>query len=309
MIVSLFKFANLWPIRLNQWMGSLLGRLAFRLAKKDRGIAQYQLDFCFPELTEQQRAKLLKQYFVNLGKTVFETLVIQKFRKQRSQWIQLVNPEVVAEASQQGGGVILVFAHLGNWELLSVVCEMLNIEGMIVTSEIGAKRTEQFLEAQRSTGGIDLVSRSNKMLPLAIAKSFKKGRFFLAAYDQDINNVPSVFVDFFGRKASTPKNIAVLAQRYQTPVVSAFSQRTEEGRHIYSFELLSEGQYQQGEEETLRLTQHYSDVLEKFIRKDPSQWVWHHRRWKNQPNITAAPAQTEPPNYVIPAKAGNQVNK
>ncbi len=52
--------------------------------------------------------------------------------------------KIVQEAMNEGKGVILVFGHLGNWELLGIVCEMLNIKGMIVTSQIGDKNWLHF---------------------------------------------------------------------------------------------------------------------------------------------------------------------
>lgn len=279
----LFGFAAIWPIRLNQRFGAAIGALAWRLAKKDRSIARYQVDFSFPELSDKEREDLVRETFRNLGVTLFETLAMERFRRERDRWITLDGEEVVREAHQMGRGVILVFGHLANWELLSIVCEMLDIEGIIVTSQIGAKRTDTLLMENRRSKGVVPIHRGEKTLPLSIAKCFKQNRFFLSAIDQDMY-VPSVFVDFFGRKASTPKNIAVLAQRYKAPVVSVFSARMDDGRHRFSFRLLSKAPYRGGEEEITDLTQLYTRTLEDHIRSYPAQWVWHHRRWKVQPD-------------------------
>jgi len=67
-------------------------------------------------------------------------------------------------------------------------------------------------------------------------------------------------------------------------VISAFGLRQPDGRHRYSFELLSEAPYQGGEAEEIALTQAYTRAIENEIRKDLSQWVWFHRRWKTRPD-------------------------
>lgn len=283
-IIKVFiRFTGLWSIRINQKMGALLGILALRFAKKDLGIANYQIDFCFPELSSEQRKKIVADSFKNLGKTFLETLVIHKFRKNRHKWIHLLNPDVVKKAVADRKGVVMVFGHLGNWELIGIVCEMLEIFGMTVSSPIGEKRLDQILMTNRQSENIKTVQHGNKMTPILISRCFRNNEVLLLAFDQDIR-VESVYVDFFGRKASTSKNVARFAQQYEAPVVSAFGNRLDDGTHQYRFELLSKGPYRKGEEEIVELTQLYSRALENHIRNFPSQWAWIHRRWKTQPD-------------------------
>ncbi len=284
LIRALMKFVGFWSIEINQKFGTLLGLLGYRLAKKDRGIAQYQLDFCLPELSSEQKDQIIKETFINLGKTFFEALVVDKFRKKREIWIQLKNPEIVSEASKEGKGTLLVFGHLANWELLGVVCEMLDIRGILVSAAVGEERLDDILMENRKSDNIRIIHRDDKKLFVTLMKCFRNNEVFLLAFDQDMR-VPSVFVDFFGKKASTSKNIAVLAQKYGAPVVAAFGTRLDDGTHRFDFERLSRGPYRNGEEEIVELTQTYSLALEKHIRKSPSQWTWNHRRWKTQPDV------------------------
>ncbi|MCP4755909.1 MAG: lysophospholipid acyltransferase family protein [Proteobacteria bacterium] len=287
LVMGFVTFANLWSIKTNQKVGLVLGWIAYRLARKDRDIARYQLDFCFPESSAAEKETIVREMFGNLGQTLLETLVIGKFRRNAADCIKLVDVETVREATAEGKGALLVFGHLANWELLVLVCEMLDIYGMAVYSPIGEKRLDDVLMAHRKSEHIKAVSRTDKMLALSIMKSFRRNEFFVVAFDQDMK-VPSVFVDFFGRRASTSKNIATLAQKYDAPVLSAFGTRLDDGTHEFRFALLSKGPYHGGEAEVGSLTQSYSRALEEHIRRNPSQWVWNHRRWKNQPDDESA---------------------
>jgi len=283
LLLSLRKFANRWSYRQNQRFGRWLGKLACLLARKDLGIARYQLAFCFPELSAEQRTELLQKTFENIGKTFFETLMIERIRQNPEQYIRLENEEVVHQALKAGKGAILMFGHVGNWELLPTIYEMLDIHGIAVESPIGDNRLDDLLLSVRKSEKIAMIPRGHKSSARAILSCFRQNGVFLFAMDQD-TKVQSVFVNFFNRKASTAKGAATLGQKFNAPVISAFGARLDDDTHLYRFQLLSEPPYRQDEAEVLELTQRYTTALEIHIRRYPSQWVWFHRRWKTQPD-------------------------
>ena len=281
-LIFLQKFASLWSLRMNQRLGKWFGDFAYFLARKDRGIASYQIDFCFPELSQVEKNRLVKQTFQGIGKTFFETLVTQRFRKEPEKYINLLGKEVVTKALHAGNGAVMLFGHVGNWELLQIVYEMLNIKGIAVESPVGDYKLDDLLLSVRKSDNIVMVPRGDRSSARSILSCFRNNEVFLFAMDQD-TRVKSVFVDFFNKKASTAKGAATLAQKFNAPVISAFGARLPDGSHQYAFELLSQGPYQCNEMEELDLTQHYTAHLEKHIRVYPDQWVWFHRRWKTQP--------------------------
>ena len=283
-VLRFFMFlASLLSVRLNQKLGALFGQMAMSLARKDRGIAEYQLGFCFPQMAEKQRDQLLKSAFRNIGSTLFEALVIHKFKANPQRWIELENAAVVKQSLEQGNGLVLMFGHVGNWELLSIVYEMLEIKGIAVESPIGDSKLDRLLLSMRYSENIKMVPRGDKSSARAILHCFRNNQVFLFAMDQD-TKVKTVFVDFLGRKAATAIGAATFAQKFKAPVVSAFGARMADGTHRYFFEELSSQPYQGTPEEAETLTQNYNFALEKHIRRYPDQWVWFHRRWKNQPD-------------------------
>lgn len=279
----LMSFNSLWSLKFNQKLGAFFGKFAMRLASKDRGIAEYQLEFCYPKLSAKQREEILVNNFKNTGTTLFETLVIQKFRADPERWIRLVNQSVVHEALKEGNGVVMMFAHVGNWELLSIVYEMLGIEGVTVESPVGDSKLDDLLLQTRRSDNIKVIPRGDRSSARAILNCFRNNKVFLFAMDQD-TRVKTIYADFFGRKAATAIGAATFAQKFNAPVVSAFGARDSEGVHHYYFELLSKQPYDGTTEEADNLTQTYNSFLEQHIRRFPDQWVWFHRRWKNQPD-------------------------
>jgi KDO2-lipid IV(A) lauroyltransferase len=101
--------------------------------------------------------------------------------------------------------------------------------------------------------------------------------------DQDAGR-KGLFVDFFGRKASTYKSIGLLAITQNIPVCVGYARR--KGDFLFEIgttRLITPEQWEDKKDPLLWLTQEYTSAIEKFIREEPSQYWWLHRRWKHQP--------------------------
>jgi KDO2-lipid IV(A) lauroyltransferase len=99
-----------------------------------------------------------------------------------------------------------------------------------------------------------------------------------------------MFVPFFGRLASTYKSIGLLAIQHDIPIVVGYARRINDR---FSFEIgvqdtiypddwknFPRDQYQN---ELHYITTRYTKGIEDFIRADPTQYLWIHRRWKTRP--------------------------
>ncbi len=107
--------------------------------------------------------------------------------------------------------------------------------------------------------------------------------------DQDAGR-SGLFVDFFGRPASTFKSIALLAMEYKALICVGYARRLDN-------EMLPGGwpRFELGCEEVVdplefdsadalrEITQRYTAALERVVRRAPEQYFWVHRRWKSPP--------------------------
>jgi KDO2-lipid IV(A) lauroyltransferase len=102
--------------------------------------------------------------------------------------------------------------------------------------------------------------------------------------DQDAGR-KGVFVDFFGRPASTYKSIALLAMQHEAPVVCVYARRLGEQ---FAFELGAERiirpeEWRDRDDPLTWITQEYTAAIERTVRRNPEQYLWVHRRWKHRP--------------------------
>jgi KDO2-lipid IV(A) lauroyltransferase len=94
-----------------------------------------------------------------------------------------------------------------------------------------------------------------------------------------------MFVDFFGRKASTYKSIGLLAMQYEVPVIIGFARRTDKPFHfqVGAQDIIHPKDWQNQDDPLRYITQRYTNAIEDMVRKDPAQYLWVHRRWKSRP--------------------------
>ena len=106
--------------------------------------------------------------------------------------------------------------------------------------------------------------------------------------DQDAGK-KGIFVDFFGRPASTYKSIGLLAMEYQAPIVVGFARRIGDFKFSIGVQEIIHPQDWRDQDDPLRyITQRYTAAIEAFVRKDPEQYLWMHRRWKTRPKSERA---------------------
>ncbi len=101
-----------------------------------------------------------------------------------------------------------------------------------------------------------------------------------------------IFVDFFGRQASTYKSVGLLAMQYNVPVVIGYARRIDDRfQFVIGVQDVIYPEHWEKQADPLRyITQRYTRAIEDFVRIDPSQYWWVHRRWKSRPKGEAPEA-------------------
>jgi KDO2-lipid IV(A) lauroyltransferase len=100
--------------------------------------------------------------------------------------------------------------------------------------------------------------------------------------DQGAAGLASTWVPFFKRLAKTPRGPAVFALRFGSPVVFVAPLRKPDGRFTIGFEEIPVVESGDKDADIDRIVADYTAVLERWVRRSPEQYFWHHRRWKHQ---------------------------
>ena len=113
-------------------------------------------------------------------------------------------------------------------------------------------------------------------------RSLRGGRAVAFLVDQGAVGLASTWVPFFGRYAKTPRGPAVFALRLGAPIVFGVALRQPSGRYALTFEAIDTHDTGDREADVDRIVADYTLALERWVRRAPEQYFWHHRRWKHQ---------------------------
>ena len=282
-----FKFFSffifLFPIRVGLKIGQYLGRLVSHFLKKEQEIALNNLTSAFGDSkTLEEKKTIAKKLFENLGKNFVEIINLSKFNKSNiDKYISCKGIEIIEDFVRQGKGGIVVSAHFGNWELLAHYFAIKGFSVNVVARRVRMEKFENFLKKTRKRNKVNILYRDASAKD--IVELLKKNEFVGVMPDQDMDSISGVFVDFFGKPAYTPNGPSVLNFLTGAPMVPCFIVRKDFGHEIIVEKTMELSKSGDRKKDILENTQRYTNVIEDYIRKFPSQWVWFHERWKTRP--------------------------
>jgi KDO2-lipid IV(A) lauroyltransferase len=117
-------------------------------------------------------------------------------------------------------------------------------------------------------------------------RSLRAGRAVAFLADQGVLGLASTFVPFFGRPAKTPRGPAVFALRLQVPIVFGVAVRQRSGKYRLALEPVEVEDTGNRDRDVDAIVARYTAALERWVRRYPEQYFWHHRRWRRQPANT-----------------------
>ena len=264
-------------------LGGKLATLGYRPFNVRRGVVQRQIAAAFPGLPESEVERIARAAYDSLGRTSVEAALLPTL--QPGGVLDLFDePEgwrAVEEAKALGKGIILVAGHLGNWELTGAY-----IAARGIPLEAIARRQENplfdaFVTRARERLGMHIVTDAEAVR--RTPRALKEGHAVGFLIDQGVLGLASTHVPFFGRPAKTPRGPAVFALRLGAPVVFVTALRQPDGRYKPMFERVETPVTGDRETDVDAIVANYTSVLERWVRRAPEQYFWHHRRWKWQP--------------------------
>jgi KDO2-lipid IV(A) lauroyltransferase len=263
-------------------IGERIGMLGYRPLGIRRTVVERQVGAAFPGLSESEVQRIARASYANLGRTTIETALLPTYS--REQVLELVERtegwENVERAFAQGRGVMFVSGHLGNWELGGSYVAARGVPLEVVARRMENPLFDRYLNETRHSIGMTVIHDADAVRRVPRAMREQHGVAFLV--DQGAVGLASTWVPFFGRYAKTPRGPAVFALRLKTPLVFACALRQPNGRFVMYFEEVPVAPTGTLDADVDQIVATYTSTLERWVRRAPEQYFWHHRRWKHQ---------------------------
>ena len=261
---------TLLPIKIQLFLGGQLGSILLFISPQRKNITQINLQLCFPNKTQIELEKMVKEVFKDIGKGLIETGIawwksdrfIDKLINKKSNFEQL---------DSNNEGCLILLKHSTHAELdIRIISRILRVGGMYKTQT--NKVMNYLMIKARNKYLIGTVTNRQTRRGL---KWLRNGLKFLYAADQDYGGKGSEFVPFFGIQAAT---------------ISLPSDLFKKGTRVYFFNVIRvNSSYEIALDEFSQNTDkdgflnEMNNFYQKAILEAPTQYFWMHRRFKTRP--------------------------
>jgi KDO2-lipid IV(A) lauroyltransferase len=260
------------------WVGPRLSARHVRRISQDIALA-YGLD---PSCAEVRRIAYAS--YTRLGESLMEFFRLPYMtREEITQWAHLEGTEHVEAALARGKGVIVMTAHLGNWEVCGTLMGMSGYPTTAIARAQGDTAITELFNRVREAHGLKVVPMTDVRECIRVLK-----RNECLGILGDLNaRPPGLFVQFFGRPASTYLGTAYLAQLTGAAILPLFDERLPDHTHRVRIgapiPLSDTGDRQR---DLLITTMRAQEAIEREVRRRPEDWYWLLQRWKTRPQDT-----------------------
>ncbi len=259
--------------------------------------ARVNLRIAFPEWSEAERERVLRESFANLGRALVEfSWLGRRDPGELAARVRIEGAHHAAAAREQarGGGVIVLTAHFGSWELFAAVMTTHGFPITIVQRARDDAGLDELLQERRAESGAAYLARGSAAF--GVLRALQRGNFVALLLDQNAHAKRGVFVPFFGQLAATGEAPVRLATLSGAPVLPAFLHRDREDplRHVAHFRPPLSLVPGEGEAAWLENARRMTRAVEDEVRAAPEQWTWAHRRWRTRPAGEPRPPYRRP---------------
>lgn len=255
-----------------------LGRVAYLTLRRSRRVTLANLRLIYGgTLAEREIRALAVKVFVNLGKFAYDVVRLGRGpAPELERMISVAGRHHLDAALAKGKGVIILTGHVGNWELLGAYLTSAGYRLSVLATRMKDARLDDVVVGLRRQLGLVVLERSQGLREAL--RCLRRGEMVGVLIDQD-TKVDSVVVDFLGRPAKTAVGPVKIAAHTGAAIVPMAMLMAGDGR--YQVEIREQITIDGVEASLAKDVERCSKAVESFIRAEPSQWVWMHKRWKS----------------------------
>lgn len=283
------------PLKITYRIAGIFGSLYYLLARRDRKIVTNNIKVILnrtgntPEIRHASR-----MVFTNFARYLVEFFRAPKIDlKYIEKYIRIEGRENLDRTLNLGKGVLLVSAHLGNWELGAMVLSMLGYQVNVVAWTHRNRLINDFFLQQRQGKGVKVIPLGTAIRKVFSALKNNEAVGFLGDIDY-ADPQTGIKVKLFGRDTIMPKGPAAFSLKAGSPIVPLFMLRERGNKFRFIFEepiiYTATGNR---EDDLAGLTQTLSRTIESYIARNPGQWFMLIPRWQSTQTVGAVDARTD----------------
>jgi len=257
-------------------LANFMANSVYLVDRKNKEISRANLRLIFGDrMTRRREDAIIRRSFQNMARVLVNIFWLSRDTRRRVLDQVEFDPSV-REQLKREMPVILVSAHIGNWEVLTQALAANGVPVMSVAKKVGSKSMTRRLVKMRSTIGQQIVPAEGAIRPLMGA--LKKGVSVGLLIDQHIHTWEGgAWVKFFGLSAGISLAPAALARKNRVPIFFGWSRPLKDGRYRIEYDCMFPVEPEMDDTER---TRQIIAAFERVIRRHPSLWCLNYRRWR-----------------------------
>jgi len=274
------------PLRLSRVLGGFVGRAASVVPTRLRRVTELNISLCYPDLAPDERRRLVRSSMASAGETAFEMGAV--WRRSPDDLVRKVvtvsGGELLDSAVKEGGGVVLLLPHLGNWELFNPI---LSQRGPFVALYRSARieQVDRLIRRSRERTRCRMAPATSGGVRLLL-RTLREGGVVIVLPDQEPVKSAGDFGDFFGVPALTMTLVRGLLRRTDATALYGVALRGGGGSYTVHYQPAPEGL--DDDDVGISLSR-LNQGVEQCIRLRPSQYLWSYKRFKTRPEGELTP--------------------
>lgn len=259
--------------------------LVYYVARYRLRVVRTNLKNAFPEKAVLELRKIERTFYRHFCDLFLETLrILCMSEREARKRVLFTNPEVLTDISRKGQGVLIVLGHYGNWEYQNFfyfdMLESGNSEGYSIYRPLKNKAFDRLFLKMRTKFGCNMITKNDSYRTvIRLRREGKSGVIGLISDQSPSGANLHYWTTFLNQETSILTGPERIAKQTDYAVIYADVEKRARGYYRTTFRLITDAPRETKENE---ITEKYVRLMEETILREPSYWLWTHKRWKHK---------------------------
>ena len=275
MIKLILVFFSILPLRLNHFIGSLIGQYLYFTNSCSKRVVSKNIKICFPNLSKIEQQKLIKNSLIETGKGLSESGFIW-FNSFEHNATYILETKGIEHLNSKQKTILLV-PHFGCWEITGRVLS-LTMPLTFLYKPLRKSEQEKFLICKRQQGNLSMATADKKGV-IKLQRAIAQNQLIGILPDQDPGEDGSILSPFFNYDVQTMTLLAKLTRKNNAKVLMTWATRLQKGRgyvlNLAPINILSKSANLQDDVALM------NQAIEDLVKTQPEQYLWNYKRFKS----------------------------
>ena len=276
-ILILFIIFRLMPINFVSVIGGKLFQIIGPFSKS-HNTAIKNFKKVFYKLNIEEVKTNISKSWNNLGRTFIEIIILNKLLKEENKRIEIIGIENLNQIKKKNEQVIFFGIHQANWELLVPTLDKLGIHVIAIYRHINNPYINRFILNLRTKS---LHSKETFYTPKGkesakeILNAINKGKSIILLIDQKDNAGSEV--NLFNYNVKTQTGFLKIAKKNKLKLIPVQTIR----KNINHFNIIFHSHVDPfiNNQNEIEAMKKIHEIIEGWIKENPDQWLWQHKRF------------------------------